>query len=308
MQSRKLAVFSVSVAMVLMATTLVASATSFSSVVVYGDSLSDNGNLFAASLGTIPMSPPYFNGRFSNGPVAVEQLAALLGAPLADFAFGGATTGVGNEGDGGSQTALGLFGLPGMAAELAGTNAAIKASPLTPSSLFVVWGGADDLLAGGSPAVGAADIAAIVAQLQSDGAQHILVPGIPDLGLTPALLGNPAATLFSQQFNADLQALLPAGATYFDTFGLLNQIDSNPAAYGFTNVTSPCFNGTTVCSNPNQYLFWDTFHPTTAADAILAQDFAAAVEPTPEPSALVLAGTGMIGLVVLVGARRGWAA
>lgn len=307
MQLRKLAVFSVSVAMVLMATTLIAGATSFSSVVVYGDSLSDNGNLFAASLGTIPLSPPYFNGRFSNGPVAVEQLAAALGAPLADFAFAGATTGVGNEGDGGSQTALGLFGLPGMATELAGTNAAIKASPLTPTSLFVVWGGADDLLAGGSPAVGAADVAAIVAQLQSDGAQHILVPGIPDLALTPELMGNPAATLFAQQFNSDLQASLPAGATYFDTFGLLNQIVSNPGAYGFTNVTSPCLNGTTVCSNPNQYLFWDTFHPTTAADAILAQDFAAAVEPTPEPSALVLAGTGMIGLV-LVGGRRAWAA
>src|SRR5689334_18901018 len=78
----------------------VADASPITSVVVYGDSLSDNGNLFAA-VGFPP--PPYFHGRFSDGPVAVEQLAASLGVPLFDFAVGGATTGIGGT-DGGSPT------------------------------------------------------------------------------------------------------------------------------------------------------------------------------------------------------------
>src|ERR1700693_2489301 len=109
MQLRRLVLIVPSILMVLMAMTPIASASSFSSVVVYGDSLSDNGNLY--SLIGYPPSPPYYMGRFSNGPVIAEQLAAYLGAPLYDFAVGGATSGVGNYIDGGTQTALGLLGL-----------------------------------------------------------------------------------------------------------------------------------------------------------------------------------------------------
>ncbi len=274
----------------LLAFTLPANANSYPAVVVYGDSLSDNGNLFAAT-GSPPA--PYFDGRFSNGPVAVEQLAALLGSPLYDFAWGGATTGIGNQADGGTQTTLGAFGIPGMLTELA----AYPVPPaLIPSSLFVVWGGANDFEINGSVTTAIANIDTIVTTLQAEGATHILVPGLPDLALTPEFFGDPAATLFSNEFNAGLQATLPSGATYDDVFGLLNTIVADPAAYGFTNVTTPCFDAAamTVCSDPSQYLFWDDIHPPTAADAILAEQFDAAV--TPEPSSIMLLGTGIAGL------------
>src|SRR6516165_7101387 len=66
-------------------------------IVVFGDSLSDVGNTFAAK-GITPA--PYFQGHYSNGPIWVEQLAARLGLPAplpallggTDFAFGGAET------------------------------------------------------------------------------------------------------------------------------------------------------------------------------------------------------------------------
>src|ERR1700737_4373429 len=58
-----------------------------SRLVVFGDSLSDSGNLF--HLIGIPQ-PPYWRGHFSNGPVYAEQLARWLKLPLADRAFGGA--------------------------------------------------------------------------------------------------------------------------------------------------------------------------------------------------------------------------
>lgn len=185
-------------ALALSSTPAVILADPFTSVVVYGDSLSDNGNLFAATGGTIP-GPPYFDGRRSNGPVAVEQLATTLGVPLQDFAWIGATTGIGNFGDGGTPTGFGSFGLPGMQTELAGTAGLL--GPFLSSGLFVVWGGANDFLApspldsfpSGVIARGVSDLVGIVTTLQGLGAQHILVPGMPDLGLTPFFesLGRP---------------------------------------------------------------------------------------------------------------------
>jgi phospholipase/lecithinase/hemolysin len=289
-------VFALAIALLTL-TSLANADSSYSALVVYGDSLSDNGNLFAA-IGYPPA--PYYQGRFSNGPVAAEQLAGQLGVPLIDFAYGGATSGIGNYVDNGTQTAPGFAGLPGMKIELAG-SAPILTPPLTTTALFMVWGGANDFLVGGSVATAVANIDSIIGTLQADGAQHILVPGMPDLGVTPDFFGNAGATAYAQAFNALLQSTLPAGVTYADTFFLSQQLSQNPGAFGLTNSTTPCFDGTTVCANPNQYLFWDGFHPTTAADTILANQFATAL--TPEPSSIVLIGTGISGLMIMV--RKG---
>jgi phospholipase/lecithinase/hemolysin len=268
-------------------------ADSFNSVVVYGDSLSDNGNLFLA---TGQPGTPYFDGRRSNGPVAVEQLATALGVPLHDFAWIGATTGIGNFADGGTPTSFGAFSLPGMQTELASTAGLL--GPFLSSGLFVVWGGPNDFLSpspldsfpSGVIARGVSDLVGIVTALQGLGAKHILVPGMPDLGLTPFIEGEGpgVAAEFSaitDAFNAELRASLPSGALYFDTATLLRQMVFDPSAFGFTDVTDPCFNGVTVCAHPDQYLFWDTFHPTTATDSFVAKAFEAAV---PEPATIVL--------------------
>ena len=303
MQSRKSAFFAVSVVMMLLVFTSIASADSFSSVIVYGDSLSDNGNLYAA---TGKPSAPDWNGRASNGPVAVEQLAAMIGAPLHDFAWGGATSGIGNAHDGGTQTSFGSHGLPGMISELNG-SAPLLASPIVPSSLFVVWdGGANDFLTGGSAIQAARNIDLIVSSLQADGAQHILVPGMANLGLTPDYYGNAAASAFALEFNNSLQSSLPTGATYFDFPDLFTEILNDPAAFGLTDVSDPCFNGVTVCSDPNQYLFWDGLHPTTAADTIIATDIATDMAPAavPEPTTLLMLGMGLARVAGMLRRRR----
>lgn len=243
-------------------------------------------------------------GRFSNGPLTVEYLANSLHSPLTSFAWGGATTGKGNSGDGGTQTMVGTMGLPGMLLQLQGSLVAV--TPFASSSLFIVWGGPDDFITGGMVAQGVMDELMIVGALQAAGATHILVPGMPDMGLTPLYIGlggmqQANATAFSFAFDQLLQASLPKGVMYFDTFGFMHKVVTDPSAYGFTDVDDPCLVGLMPCANPNQYLFWDDLHPTTAADQILAAQFASAVSP--EPSTFLMLGTGIAGLAGVLGRR-----
>ena len=185
-----------------------------------------------------------------------------------------------------------------MAAEFAGSAGSI--APLAPSSLFVIWGGPNDFLSpspldGGDPLKTAdravADLLALVAGAQGLGAQHILVPGMPDLGLTPYFqsIGEGAlGSSLTDYFNGKLKSGLPSGVTYFDTAGLMRNIVANPGAYGFTDVTDACFNAAvpSLCANPDSYLFFDDFHPSAHAQSIVANGFTSAV--VPEPATYVL--------------------
>src|SRR5690242_16448431 len=63
-------------------------------IVIFGDSLSDTGNIYKKYFESIPSSPPYFKGRYSNGPVWVEYLANLYfpnngASHLLNYAYGG---------------------------------------------------------------------------------------------------------------------------------------------------------------------------------------------------------------------------
>jgi phospholipase/lecithinase/hemolysin len=130
------------------------------------------------------------------------------------------------------------------------------------------------------------------------GAHYILVPGMPDLGLTPYFrsLGPAAAaqgSAITDAYNAALRSSLPSGVLFYDTATLLRLIVANPGSYGFTNVTDPCVNGTTVCANPSQYLFFDSFHPTTATDRFAAEGFLETVTPEPATFVVVLGGLAL---------------
>jgi outer membrane lipase/esterase len=86
-----------------------------------------------------------------------------------------------------------------------------------------------------------------------------------------------------------------------DIYGLYQSILADPAAYGYTNVTSPA-QGLAV--NPDQYLFWDlASHPTTTGHELigLAADTAVLSTFTPEPATWAVAAAG---LLLLVWVRR----
>jgi hypothetical protein len=96
-----------------------------SRVIVYSDSLADNGNIY--KLLGFP-GPPYWQGRASNGPMAIEDMAAILGMPLLDYAYDAATTGVGNLIDGGD-----ILNIPD--ANSPTTTASTMAQPSLPDAL-----------------------------------------------------------------------------------------------------------------------------------------------------------------------------
>lgn len=249
------------------------SAQSIEGFTVFGDSLSDNGNAFRNTNGLIPPSPPYFNGRFTNGTVWIENLAGSLNltTTTANFAFGGATSGTAN-------TVVPF--LPGVTTEV---NSFLQNSPrLSPDRTFVVWAGANDYLGGGitNPAIPVGNISSILQRLTAAGAEKLIVVNLPDLGKIPGTVGNPIqsagltqlSAAHNQGLRASLQALAQSQPNVniipIDIAGLVNEVTSNPTRFGFTNVTQPCLG---TGANCDQFLFWDQLHPTAAGHRIISE-------------------------------------
>ncbi len=250
----------------------------FTRIYVFGDSLSDTGNLYRLSGGLLPSG---FEGRFSNGPLWVEYLAEALGmtiAPEDNFAIGGATTGHLNINNG-----LNGRSYPGLLDQVA-TFAATSNPEEAAETLFVVWAGANDFFValrfGQSPSElignGVGNTAQAVQQLWQSGARHILVVNLPDLGLTPMALATgmgPGLTQLSAAYNqaldAALDSLAAAGITTIrvDAFATLREMVGEPARFGFTNVQDPLL---VAGGNPDEFLFWDDVHPTTVGHAVFA--------------------------------------
>lgn len=284
----------------------------YSQIIAFGDSLSDNGNLFAM-VGQPPA--PYYQGRFSNGPVAVEVMAQELGLPLADTAFGGARTDLGNSG----SPLLNGTGVQGQVARFGQALAAANTTADS-SALYFVWAGPNDFFStptadwGNTAITAAANIKADIYSLYQLGARDFFVPLMPDLGLTPSAraqdAAQPGASAYasarSAQFNSLLAASLDtinsswdgAHVYTFDTMSFLQSAVQTLAPMGF-NVTDSCFSSGTVCADPDHYIFWDGVHPTAAAHSLLGEAFAAAV---PEASTNVMIGLGLV--FTLAVARR----
>ena len=302
-------------ALAVLASASSAAVASYSEVVFFGDSLSDTGNLYASTCNTIPASPPYDNGRFSNGPLWSERLAAALGGSATPSLFGGTNYAC-------AGATVMDFGrpTPEIPQEL-GMYFAKTGGVASSNALYVILGGANDINdAGKNPATAGANIVmaatavdSMVEALYAAGARNILVGNLPNIGLTPqAVAGGPAvvagATALSQLFNATLEGLL-AGSEAKDTgldldlldlYGLMNSAVANPSAYGFTNVTDPCYNGAvgagggTVCASPDSYLFWDAFHPSTVAHSLIADT---ALRAVPEPPVLALVALALMAML-----------
>ncbi|MCY1035400.1 SGNH/GDSL hydrolase family protein [Corallococcus sp. BB11-1] len=244
-----------------------------SSIVAFGDSLSDNGNNGTATSG------PTTNPSSQIAGTWVKQLANQLGLPLTASDNGGT-----NYARGGAVTS-------GMSAQVNNYLAAHPTASAT--ALYVLWGGGNDInyKAQANPfdsagikaaaTTAANNINAQVRKLVAAGAKRILWVNMPPLNKTPAALSVPGGlgntvlappvtqfnTLWSShltQLRRDFPSVTFIGMNAFNQF---NAIIAAPSAYSLTNVTGTA-KGKAV--NPDKYLFWDEIHPTSYAHRIFA--------------------------------------
>lgn len=280
----------------------------FNQVVGFGDSLTDVHNLYVATGGLLPPSPPYFDGRLSNGPLWIEHLATYLGLPTVkanldgglDYAYAGAKSGSGFTS---------LF-IPNLLKQV--DNYLTLHTP-APDDLIVIWAGANDLLDGVSDVGGpVANVASAVETLAAAGGRQFLVANLPPLGKTPDHVGMPEEEMLDQQsvaFNQllslaldGLEASLNVDIHRLDAFNLYEVLLTDPAAYGFTNTMDPAVNENgEVVPDPSGYLFWDGIHPTAEAHALLGQAAVLAVPEGASAAAFLFSG---IAAVVRIRKRR----
>ena len=304
----------------------------FSQIVVFGDSLSDDGNVRHIMEDKYFISYPsgffnYSDGRFTDSsdtdPNSTsyagtwhEQLAqTFFGLPAStnsldggiDYAFGGATTANGTSDRtvisnpfpwGGGEFTLTVDNLGKQVDDYLAGNSADAAA------LYIVWGGGNDLFDDDSSThitEIASNVEALVEQLARAGARSILVPNVPPLGLVPLYKGdaatatalNAAAAQYRSELDIDLDAatatLASEGITItlyrLDTYGLYYRLATNPEDYGFTNVGDSAQGGSV---DPDEYLFWDNLHPTTAGHYQIAAAAFALLDGTALPPALAL--------------------
>ena len=302
------------------------SAQTYSQTVFFGDSLTDSGH-FRPALVQVAGPSAALVGKFTTNPGLVwsEYLADFYGTNATpanqggdNFAVGGARAGTNS-----SATLAPGFTLPvpSLATQV-GSYLTRTGGRADANALYTVWGGNNDLfaVAGGAPAqatIGAAVTAqvGIVGTLQAAGARYVLVPTIPDLGLTPGARAQGAAaqgllTQLASSYNAALfGGLASAGLRVIplDTFHLFQEVAANPASFGFSNITGTacqpqitaqsltCNPGTYVTPNaPTSYAFADAVHPTGAAHEIIA-DYAVSILEGPRLIAVLPNSASMVG-------------
>lgn len=289
----------------------------YSRTVFFGDSLTDSGH-FRPALIRFAGPQAAILGKFTTNPglVWAEYLADFYDTAAAPANQGGSNYAVGGARvDTDTTGALGP--IPSVTTQL-GSYFAATGGDADPNALYTVWAGANDIFAvtAGAPpqvTIGAAVGAqvGVVGALQAAGARYVLVPTIPDIGLTPAFraqgpLAQGQGTALAAAYNDALfGAFAAAGLRVIplDTFHLFQEVVANPGAYGFSNVTgTACVGSSLTCnpatyvtpSAPDTYLFADGVHPTSDAHAVIA-DYAVSVLEAPRQMAVLPNSAAMTG-------------
>jgi phospholipase/lecithinase/hemolysin len=280
-------------------------------IVSFGDSLSDVGT-FA------PIASAANGGRFTTNPgqVWTQDVAQYYGDTLSaaytigfdhklspqsglGYAEGGATVATPANLNDYLVDVIGNVEMP--VDEQVSSYLAAHGS-FNSGQLVLVWAGANDVLRAGSPPAGATivqtaatTLAQIIGRIVQNGATHVVVVNLPNIGLSPKGItsadGGANYTQLSQLFNTTLNAALQADGLQgkviqIDSYGWFDQTIANFKANGFTvsntgqacspsktpdNTSLLCSPATYVAPDADQtYMFADDLHPTTRLHTLFA--------------------------------------
>ncbi|KZW03230.1 hypothetical protein EXIGLDRAFT_725688 [Exidia glandulosa HHB12029] len=273
------------------------STTKIASLVVFGDSFSDNGNgTWTLTNHTWPADPAYYDGRFSNGMVWPEYLANIIGAyKLLDVSYGGAT--INNsivQGYSGKDSTIPVPSVTEQVDSYLRYNFNRSNAASTVSILLA--GVNDAFFAGdGLDVRGLADsLTRSVKKLASKGIRTFVLPKTQPGSLLPyySVYSNASARAIQDKFSRDFHgnltlslkaARLPTSVKIllWDEMGVLKSILKKAQSSG-SSITQPCLQGVygeeptrTLCSNPGKHAFFDVFHPSTKTHHAIAESFAA---------------------------------
>jgi phospholipase/lecithinase/hemolysin len=264
----------------------------FTSLVAFGDSYTDTGNL--------PSSPPdYWNGRFSNGQIWAEYLSQSQG-----FTYNAANN----------------YAVSGTEAEDLGAQ--IANFPGTANSagvVFAIWSGNNDF--GNHLSLGTNDsawntrvtnaVASLMAAsdlVYQKGARNLVLFNQLDLTQAPYIRNHYSAAFRTyllgkiQTFNTRLTnsiATLLNGhpglkVYYVDAYADVNYLLTHASSYGFTVVTQdalddPSLSDKSFTGPGANYVFWDSQHPTTKTHNLVASWVNTLLPPVQNPPIVTLA-------------------
>jgi len=261
----------------------------YSTMVVFGDSLSDSGQYpdTGGPLGstvrfTNRMGPTFQDGSGEIfGPVSSTLLGFRLGVAPGDLVSSTSPVNPLVGVKDGNNWAVGgyrtdqiydsITSTSDVSVDVGGTDVVLRSRAgylpangfrADPNALYYLSGGGNDFFQGfvtdaASAQASANQLADSAQVLHQAGARYIMVWLLPDLGLTPFAFGTPLQTPSSQLsgvFDAQLLArLAPLHAIPLNVPGLIQDILVNPARFGL--ITGPalvgtCFNGNGCIENP----------------------------------------------------------
>ena len=284
----------------------------FTDFVVFGDSLSDTGNL--ASLSPVNLPFPFFENRITDGPVAIDYLSASIGKAAIASAEGGNNYSIA----GGN-----LIGIDEEDIFQQISNYLDRVNGVVDDQVlhFFMIGGNDlrglrsitnTEFANNNIAVAVDVLLDQLQRLHDAGARQFFVVNVANVGRIPETLqreaGDPGvgarATVYVKTYNQLLSAELSSfrkqtgdAVFEFDLFTELERLLNSPSSFGFTQTTVGCFDIGSFDFHPDcvfglrfdRFVFFDNLHPASETNRLIGNAMVAnlaAGPPTANGSAV----------------------